>query len=285
MFLWKLMRVFNIGWERETTKALKTIDTKFYQLISQKRKNLLHEIKSFDLLSCHIKTQEQMSTNNISSLPTKNNDKFLRDSMLSLFFAGKDAIASGLIWFFWLVSKNPTAEWASLFACSHMRIAKIVPPVPVNSKTVLKEVVLPDGSLVKPGMQIIISDYSVGSVEPSSLKMSWTWGEDCLEFKPERWIDGDGRLICHENMSKFVTFNMAFTQIKAVSTAILFNFQVQVLEGQHIFTKPAITLHVENGLKVKLQKRQSFWYICFLLHSSNNTAAYKRTQKSCIHMV
>ncbi|KAI3908990.1 hypothetical protein MKW98_008938 [Papaver atlanticum] len=291
MFLWKLLRLFNIGWERETTKALKTIDAHFYQLISGKRKDLLRGIRSFDLLSSHIKTQEQMSTN-ISSLPTKNDDKFLRDSMLSLFFAGKDAIASGLIWFLWLVLETPAAErkileelkllfsskkrdlletheWPHVFdahdlsglvylhaaVCESLRL---YPPVPINSKTVLKEVVLPDGSLVKPGMQIIISYYSVG-------RMSWIWGEDCLEFKPERWIDDDGMLIRHENLSKFVTFNlgprtclgkdMAFTQIKAVVAALLFNFHVEVLKGQHIFPKPAITFHIENGLKVKLQKR------------------------------
>ncbi|KAI3952336.1 hypothetical protein MKX01_005203 [Papaver californicum] len=293
MFLWKLMRLFNIGWERETTKALKTIDARFYQLIFQKRKKLLQGIKSFDLLSSHMKsTQEQMSTN-ISSLPTKNNDKFLRDSMLSLFFAGKDAIASGLIWFFWLVSKTPAVDakileelkilfsskkrellqeshkWPYVFDARdlsglvylHAAICeslRLYPPVPLNSKTVLKEVVLPDGSFVKPGMQIIISFYSVG-------RMPWIWGEDCLEFKPERWIDDDGMLIRHENMSKFVTFNlgprtclgkdMAFTQIKAVVAAVLFNFQVEVLEGQHILPKPAISLHMENGLKVKLRKR------------------------------
>ncbi|KAI3869045.1 hypothetical protein MKW92_045629 [Papaver armeniacum] len=291
MFLWKLMRLFNIGMERESTKALKTIDARFYQLISQKRKNLLHGIKTFDLLSSHIKTQEQMSTK-ISSLTTKNDDKFLRDSMFSLFVAGNDAIESGLIWFFWLVLKTPTAEakileelkllffskkrelletheWPYVFDARdlsglvylHAAICeslRLYPPISLNSKTVLKEVVLPDGSLVKPGMQILISFYSVG-------RMSWIWGEDCLEYKPERWIDDKGMLIRHENMSKFFAFNlgprtclgkdMAFTKIKAVAAAILFNFQVEVLEGQHIFPKPAITLHMENGLKVKLQKR------------------------------
>ncbi|KAI3936054.1 hypothetical protein MKW92_033229 [Papaver armeniacum] len=291
MFLWKLMRLFNIGRERETAKAVKIIDAQLYQLISLKRKNLLQGITSFDLLAFHIKTQEQMS-NNISPLPTKNDDKFLRDSMLSLFFAGKDAIASGLIWFFWLVLKTPAAKakileemkllfssketqplethkWPYVFDARdlsglvylHAAICeslRLYPPVPLNSKTVLHEVVLPDGNLVRPGMQIIISNYSVG-------RMPWIWGEDCLEFKPERWIDDDGMLIRHENMSKFVTFNlgprtclgkdMAFTQIKTVVAAVLFNFQVEVLEGQHIFPKPAITLHMEKGLKVKLQKR------------------------------
>ncbi|KAI3952337.1 hypothetical protein MKX01_005204 [Papaver californicum] len=283
MFLWKQL------------KLLKTIDARIYQLITRKRKDLLQGIKRFDLLSSPIKTQAQMISTNVSSLLTKNDDKFLRDTMFSLFLAvaGKDALASGLIWFFWLVSKNPAAEAKileelkllyslkkrELLQETHERLyvfdartlsglvylhaaicesLRLYPPVPLNSKTVLKEVVLPDGSLVKPGMQIIISSYAVG-------RMPWIWGEDCRKFKPDRWIDGDGRLIRHENMSKFVAFNfgprtclgkdMAFTQIKAVAAAVLFNFQVEVLKDQHILPKPATTLHMEHGLKVKLQKR------------------------------
>ncbi|XP_026437710.1 alkane hydroxylase MAH1-like [Papaver somniferum] len=275
-----LMRLFNIGWERECTKALKIIEARFYQLISQKRNDMLRGIKSFDLLSSHIKAREQISTN-ISSLPTKNDDKFLRDTMLSLFAAGNDAVSSGLIWFFWLVFKTPVVEAKILeelkllfprkrdfdarnlsgLVYLHAAICeslRLYPPIPLNGKTALKEVVLPDGSLVKQGMQIIISNYSVG-------RMSWIWGEDCLEFKPERWIDDNGKLIRHGNMSKFVSFNlgprtclgkdMAFTQIKAVAATVLFNFQVEVLEGQHSSLKPAFTLHMEKGLKVKLQKR------------------------------
>ncbi|KAI3966970.1 hypothetical protein MKX01_040611 [Papaver californicum] len=268
----QLMRLFNICTERGVTKALKTIDTQFYHFIFQKKKNLLQGIKSFDLLSSHIKnTREQMISAHISSLPTKNDDEFLRDSMLSLLFAGKDSIASGLIWFFWLRELlQETHELPYVFDARDLsglvylhaavwESLRLYPQVPLNSKSVLKEVVLPDGSLVKPGMQILISFYSVG-------RMPWIWVEDCLGFKPERWIDNDGMLIRLENMSKFVTFNlgprtyvgkdMAFTQIKAVIAAVLFNFQVEVLEGQHILSKPAVTFHMENGLNVKLRKRE-----------------------------
>ncbi|MCL7030771.1 hypothetical protein MKW94_030872 [Papaver nudicaule] len=112
--------------------------------------------------------------------------------MLNLFSAGKDAIASGLIWFFWLVFKTPAAEakileelkllvskkelletheWPYVFDASDLsrlvylhaalcESLRLYPPIPLNSKTVLKEAVLPDGSLVKPGMQILLSFYS-----------------------------------------------------------------------------------------------------------------------------
>ncbi|KAI3992088.1 hypothetical protein MKX01_014979 [Papaver californicum] len=274
MFSWKLMRFFGISREGEVLKALKTINKHIYEYISQKRINLTNGVKTYDLLSSYINSIQEHKRINIPS-PHKNEDKFLRDSMHSLFSAGMDTIGSGLIWFFWLVSKTPSVEkkileelkglmspktgklvleyhdWPWVFdsgdinglvylhaaLCESLRL---YPPVPINSKTVLKEVVLPDGSLIKPGMQIIIPFYS-------------------------RWIDEDGKLNCHENASKFFTFNtgprtclgkdMSFTQTKAVVAAVLFNFEVQVLEGQLVRPKPAITLHMEKGLQVRIHKR------------------------------
>ncbi|RZC87208.1 hypothetical protein C5167_042139 [Papaver somniferum] len=284
------MRLFRIGREKESLKAVKTIDAHFYEYISQKRKHLIQGVKTFDLLSSYI--NEELKRTKIPSLPPENDDEFLRDSMLSLFVAGKDTIASGLIWFFWLVSKTPSVEekileelkvllsskmgqvseyheWPWVFhlddtnglvylhaaLCESLRL---YPPVPINSKTVLNEVVLPDGSLIKPGTQVLIPFYSVG-------QMPWIWGEDCLEFNPERWIDGDGKLTRNGNAAKFFTFNigprtclgkdMSFTQLKAIAAAVLLNFHVEVLEGQDVRPKPAITLHMDKELKVKIHKR------------------------------
>ncbi|KAF9590198.1 hypothetical protein IFM89_031853 [Coptis chinensis] len=42
-------------------------------------------------------------------------DKFLRDTILNLFIAGCDTIASGLIWILWLVVKTPRLEAKILY--------------------------------------------------------------------------------------------------------------------------------------------------------------------------
>ncbi|MCL7022637.1 hypothetical protein MKW94_000729 [Papaver nudicaule] len=94
--------------------------------------------------------------------------------------------------------------------------------------------------------------------------MPWIWGDDCLEFKPERWIAENGKLII-EPISKFFPFNtgprtcmgkdIAFTIMKSVVSAVLFNFHVQVVEGHHVCPKPTLNLHMKNGLKVNIRKR------------------------------
>ncbi|KAI8536039.1 hypothetical protein RHMOL_Rhmol10G0224700 [Rhododendron molle] len=58
-----------------------------------------------------------------------------------------------------------------------------------------------------------------------SKRMNFIWGDDCSEFKPERWIS-EGGTIKHEPSYKFLAFNagprtclgkeVAFTQMKAV---------------------------------------------------------------------
>ncbi|KAI3927243.1 hypothetical protein MKW92_031900 [Papaver armeniacum] len=279
IFLWKLL----------PSQSSQKIDELFEEYICQKRKDLSAGVKTDNLLSTYIKALQDESSV-LSS--TANKDIFLRDEMLNLFIAGRDTITAGLIWFFWLVSKTPSVktkildELSSVFSlknkgeetmrnhnwpwvfdsddlkglvylhaalCESLRL---YPPLPLNRKSVVKKDVLPDGTLVTPGMEIILSFYSAG-------RMPWIWGEDCLEFKPERWIDGNGK-ISFEATSKFFPFNIgprtclgkdiSFTQMKSVVAAVLFNFHIEVVEGHHVCPKPFINLHMKNGLKVNIKR-------------------------------
>ncbi|RZC49316.1 hypothetical protein C5167_017742 [Papaver somniferum] len=290
IFLWKFLRFSGIGKERKLARAHKKIDELFEEYICQKRKDLFAGVKTDDLLSTYIKALQD-ETSVVSS--SANKDIFLRDEMLNLFIAGRDTITAGLIWFFWLVSKTPSVEtkildelsfvfslknkgeeamrnhnWPWVFDSDDLKglvylhaalceSLRLYPPLPLNRKSVVKKDVLPDGTLVTPGMEIILSFYSAG-------RMPWIWGEDCLEFKPERWIDGNGK-ISFEATSKFFPFNIgprtclgkdiSFTQMKSVVAAVLFNFRIGVVEGHHVCPKPFINLHMKNGLKVNIKKR------------------------------
>ncbi|MCL7047007.1 hypothetical protein MKW94_009461 [Papaver nudicaule] len=290
-FFWKLLRMCGIGEERKLKKAHKKVHHILEDYISHTREDLLAGIKTYGLLSTYIRALED-KTSILFSLPKK--DTFLRDEMLNFLIAGRDTISSGLSWFFWLVSKTPAVEtkileeliflssskdredetgssirnWPWIFGAEDLKglvylhaalceSLRLYPPLPFNRKSVVKKDQLPDGSTVAPGIEILLSFYSVG-------RMPWVWGEDCLEFKPERWIAENGKLIT-EPVDKFFPFNIgprtcvgkdiSFTLMKSVVAAVLFNFHVEVVKGHHVCPKPFINLHMTNGLKVNIKKR------------------------------
>ncbi|KAL2907273.1 Alkane hydroxylase MAH1 [Bienertia sinuspersici] len=92
-------------------------------------------------------------------------------------------------------------------------------------------------------------------------RMKSIWGDDCNEFKPERWITESGK-IKHEPSYKFLAFNagprtclgkdMAFTQMKAVAATIIKNYKFQAVEGHLVVPDISIILRMKHGLKVKV---------------------------------
>ena len=70
---------------------------------------------------------------------------------------------------------------------------------------------LPDGTVLKAGDQIAYIPYSMG-------RMPFLWGEDALEFKPERWLRSheDGKLFVQpESPFKFTAFQVLLNIITA----------------------------------------------------------------------
>ncbi|KAJ0040552.1 hypothetical protein Pint_26932 [Pistacia integerrima] len=65
---------------------------------------------------------------------------------------------------------------------------------------------LPSGHNVKKNSLILVSLHAMGRIK-------WIWGEDCEEFKPERWIAEDGGFKNHPG-NKFSALNFCL-QFKA----------------------------------------------------------------------
>ncbi|XP_021293315.1 LOW QUALITY PROTEIN: alkane hydroxylase MAH1-like [Herrania umbratica] len=247
--VWKLQRWLQIGEEKKLSKGLKIVDDFVYNCISSKREKLSTKTRveddEFDLLTAFIVEEE----GEMSALGKS--DKFLRDTAYSFITAGKDAISTGLCWFFWLISTHPYVESKILeeikvhspaskdsklmsfsgeelnkFVYLHATLCetlRLYPPTPVNSKTVIKSDVLPSGDDVDEGARIFISVYSMGRMEE-------IWGKDCLEFKPERWISEHGDLV-HVPSYKFIPFSagprvclgkdLSFKHMKTVAINVL----------------------------------------------------------------
>ncbi|KAG2307496.1 hypothetical protein Bca4012_083483 [Brassica carinata] len=293
-FLWKLQNRMGWGQEKKLIEAGATFDRICAKYVSAKREEIRsrgfdHDHsngESEDLLTSHIR----LDTSKYELLKP-NDDKFLRDTILAIIVAGRDTISTALTWFFGLLLKNPHVEakihqeintnlpkstssqerpWSATDRKAYLNklvylhgalceAMRLYPPVPFQRKSPIKSDVLPSGHKVDANSIIIIPIYVLG-------RMRSVWGDDALEFKPERWISETGGLR-HEPSFKFLAFNsgprtcpgkhLAMTAMKAIIVEILQNYDVKLIEGQKIEPKPSLVLQMNHGLRVTLTKKCS----------------------------
>ena len=247
-------------------------------------------------------TKYYMDDKRASSETESHTDKFLRDVALNYLLAGRDTTSAALSWFFYLLLKNPHVisgireeldtimvqsdyvqdhneedktkgqHWYNHFSKNFTKLSdkliylhgavceaiRLYPPVPFNHKAPLEPDILPSGHRVDSSMQIILHIYAMG-------RMKSIWGEDCHEFKPERWISNKGS-IKHEPSYKFLAFNagprtcigkhMSLIQMKAVAIAIISNYDIQPIEGHPVVPDSSVVLRMKHGFKVKVLASQ-----------------------------
>lgn len=90
--VWKFKRLLNLGSEKKLREAIAMINVLAQEVINQKQKIGYSSIHK-DLLSRFMRTV--------------NDDKYLRDIIVSFLLAGRDTVASALSSFFWLIAKHP----------------------------------------------------------------------------------------------------------------------------------------------------------------------------------
>lgn len=284
-FVWKLMRVLNLGTEKKLKASIQTVQEFAKKTVSDRRdefKKVNGFSKRYDLLSRLMITD------------TKFSDEILKDLCISFILAGRDTSSVGLAWFFWLLYQHPDVESRIIDEIhniikkrpetyinnplnSHLEIVftaeelkkmdylqaalsealRLYPPVPLDFKEVLEDDVLPDGTFVKKGARVIYSMYSMA-------RMERIWGKDCREFMPERWLK-DGKFV-NKSASKYVVFNagprlcigkkFAYMQMKMVAASILLRYHVEVEEKQEVVPKLTTTLYMRNGLRVNFKRRE-----------------------------
>ncbi|KAH0667004.1 hypothetical protein KY285_028210 [Solanum tuberosum] len=268
--VWKIKRGLNIGSEKKLKEAIKKVDILAEQVIIQKRK---HDFSSQnDLLSRFMRNMDD--------------DKLLRDIIVSFLLAGRDTVASGLTTFFWLLAQHPRVideiraessrvmvrreketlasfdeirEMHYLTAAIHESI-RLFPPVQFDSKFCQEDDTLPDGTFVAKGTRVTYHPYAMG-------RMEGIWGKDCLEFKPERWLeDGVFKAQCPFKYPVFqggvrvcLGKDLSIVEMKSVALALIRQFDFQV----HVATKekapkfmPGLTATVRGGLPIMVQERR-----------------------------
>ncbi|KAK3220095.1 hypothetical protein Dsin_014065 [Dipteronia sinensis] len=133
----------------------------------------------------------------------------------------------------------------------------LFPPVPSQLRVPIQPDTLPSGHHVDENTNIMISLYAMA-------RMVSVWGEDCCEFKPERWITEDGK-IKHEPAHKFFSFNawpricigkdIALTMMKGVVATMMRNYSVQVVESHPVLPNLSSVFSMKHGLMVTVNKR------------------------------
>ncbi|CAM0902173.1 unnamed protein product [Alopecurus aequalis] len=135
----------------------------------------------------------------------------------------------------------------------------LFPSAPIEHKMALADDVLPSGHKVRGGDTILVSVYSMGRREE-------VWGDDCQEYKPERWLSEDGSWLRHVPSYVFMAFNtgprscpgkhIPVAQITSIMATMVCNFDFEVLERQTVKPKLSPLMQMRNGLTVMVKKRE-----------------------------
>eukprot|EP01018_Ginkgo_biloba_P034713 Gb_17157 [translate_table: standard] len=285
--IWKLNKMLGLGMEIDLRRSVAKVEKYLSEIIAKRKLELAvskgdQQQPHDDLLSRFMKKRDGDGK--------AYSDSFLRHVALNFILAGRDTSSVALSWFFWLIMQNPRVEdkvvgeirevltksrgndpskwieeplvFEEVDQLVYLKAAlsetlRLYPSVPQDSKYVLKDDTLPDGTFVPGGSTITYSIYSVGRLES-------IWGPDCFEFKPERWLQ-NGTFENPQDAYKFVAFNggpriclgkdLAYLQMKSIVAAILLRHRISLVPGHPVEQKMSLTLFMKQGLKVFVQPR------------------------------
>ncbi|GJS46499.1 cytochrome P450 704C1-like protein [Tanacetum coccineum] len=273
--LWRVKRSLNIGGEAVLKENIRIIDNFVYDLIRDKREQMkIGNRDKEDILSRFLMESEND--------PENMNDKYLRDISLSFVIAGKDTSANTLSWFFYTLCKHPliqekvseevkTATEAdnntsidefgpkltqvALDKMHYLHAAlsetlRLYPAVPLDGKSAEKDDILPDGLKIKKGDGLGYMAYPMG-------RMTYIWGDDAEEFRPERWLNNG--VFQPESPFKFTAFQagpriclgkeFAYRQMKILAAILVYFFKFKLVdESKEATYRTMFTLHMDNGL-------------------------------------
>uniref|UniRef100_A0ACD5YXC2 Uncharacterized protein n=1 Tax=Avena sativa TaxID=4498 RepID=A0ACD5YXC2_AVESA len=289
-FLWRCKKSLGLGMETTLTRSMAHVDQYFVAVIKTRKLELVAGSNNGNGDDTVATTHDDL----LSRFMRKGSysDESLQHVALNFILAGRDTSSVALSWFFWLVSTHPAVErkvvreLCSVLAASrgahdpalwladpftfeeldrlvYLKAAlsetlRLYPSVPEDSKHVVADDYLPDGTFVPAGSSITYSIYSAG-------RMKTVWGDDCLEFRPERWLSADGTKFVQHDSYRFVAFNagpriclgkdLAYLQMKNIAGSVLLRHRLTVAPGHRVEQKMSLTLFMKDGLRMEVRPR------------------------------
>lgn len=250
---------------RRYQQALKVMDQKIYHLIQQRRSS---NLDSGDLLSMLIAVRDETDGSQMT-------DRQLRDELVTLIMAGHETTANALSWAWMLLSQTPDVEAklvqelqtvlagrsptvADLPQLSYAQqiikeAMRLYPPVYSIGRSASREYNL-DGYQLPTGCVIVFS--------PWVMHRHPKYFTEPEQFRPDRWASdlekqlpkcayfpfGDGPRIC-------IGKNFAMMEAVLLLATIAQKFQITLVSDQPIVPLPSITLRPQNGINVRVTKR------------------------------
>ncbi|ETW08853.1 hypothetical protein H310_01354 [Aphanomyces invadans] len=197
--------------------------------------------------------------------------KFLRDMMMTVMLAGRETVASSLLWIMYLVALHPDVE-ANVMAevdsvqdaTDYDSVAKLpfleavmkeswrlFPPTALELKSAVHDDVLPDGTFVPAGVNVEFSPFVMGR-DPTR----WPGAEG---FCPQRWLDPsfvpptDYEFpVFHAGKRKCVGQRIAMLQVKYILTILYQTFRFELVDtSSPLQLTLGIALFPKGGLPVR----------------------------------
>ncbi|KAJ3103586.1 hypothetical protein HDU97_010006 [Phlyctochytrium planicorne] len=257
------------GGKKLVDHHVKVLDDYVYEKVKNKRERNAkgEKIEYKDLLDLFMEHDSDMT------------DLQLRDMVLNMILAGRDTTAQALSWAFWVLDTHPeiiskiSQEVLSVLGeyrtptydeinqlkytnAVFFEVLRLYPSVPIDVKVSLNADVLPGGIEIPANTEVNYAIYSMGRMES-------LWGPDCLEFKPERWIDANGN-VKRESQYKWLAFNAGpriclgqnMATVEAVMTlaALCPRFRFKVSPKANVVPGLSVTLSMKYGLPVSVEK-------------------------------
>jgi cytochrome P450 len=288
---WKTMRWLNVGQERKLAEA----ESVLYGFVEESIRRKMAagdeaETGADDILShyIHDEASPEFFTRDGESTD------FLHRTFINFMVAMRDPVGSTLSWLIYNLAMYPHAvlaireelvpiaarkpsggggdgdgEGTVVFEPDETRdlvytraamfeSLRLYPIAPLERKQAVADDVLPSGHKVRAGDTVLISTYSMGRLEQ-------VWGEDCREYRPERWLSRDGDKLRHVPSHEFIAFNtgpraclgknISVALVTSIVGTVVWNFDVEVLESHAVKPKLSVILQMKNGLMAKVQKR------------------------------
>lgn len=133
---------------------------------------------------------------------------------------------------------------------------RLYPPVPFELKQCEQQTTLPDGTFLPKNAILVWCTWAMN-------RSKLTWGEDAVEFKPERWLE-DGNFVS-KTAFEFPVFNggprtclgkkMAELVAVQVISSLVLMFDFVAIDSKERISRNSLTLPMQGGLPCFVKPR------------------------------